>query len=124
MDLRGYGGQERKLATFFGHNPVDAHLYDAVEVATGNRFEYKKGDLSWLDLRKWVDLSTEDSAIIVRFVRFDRRTGKYLEHRDITYGQLLDLLPQDLIEAARPFCGTRAQLKYPFRAFNDSKKNV
>ena len=116
MDLRGYGGHEKPIAEFFHHRLDSGCLYDAID-ENGQRFEYKKGALAWLDLRKWIDLSAEDAHIIIRFIKFKPQNGQYVEHRDITYSQMLSFLPQDLINASRPFVGTKTQLKYPFKPF-------
>ena len=116
MDLRGYGGHEKPIAEFFHHRIESGRLHDAID-ENGQRFEYKKGALAWLDLRKWIDLSAEDAHIIIRFIKFEPQNGQYVEHRDITYRRMLSFLPQDLIDASRPFVGTKTQLKYPFKPF-------
>ena len=116
VDLRGYGGKEAELASLFNHTVCDARLYDAI-APDGTQFEYKKGLLAWLDLRKWVDLSEEDAAIRIRFVNFDKNTGEYITHKDLTYGEVANLIPSGFIEGARLYLGSSTQLKYPFYAF-------
>jgi hypothetical protein len=119
VDLRGYGGKEAELASLFGHTVCDARSYDAI-APNGDRFEYKKGLQAWLDLRKWVDLSEEDATIVIRFVRFDKGTGAYIEHRDLTYGEVAALVPARFIDGARVFLGSSTQIKHPFYAFRNN----
>ncbi len=120
VDLRGYGVKEAELAALFGHSVCDARLYDAISL-DGKRYEYKKGLQAWLDLRKWVDLSEEDSAIIIRFVRFNLETGEYVEHKDLTYREVSKLIPDGFVEGARIFINSSTQLKHPFYAFRSKK---
>jgi hypothetical protein len=120
LDLRGYGGKEAELAALFGHTVCDTRLYDAVAL-DGKRYEYKKGRIAWLDLRKWVDLSEEDKEIIIRFVRFSPENGEYIEHKDLTYGDIGKCIPNGFIEGARVYLNSSTQLKHPFYAFRSKK---
>ena len=116
VDLRGYGGKEKELADFFGHTIQRGHLHDAVDEKQ-RRYEYKKGVLAWLDLRKFVDLSADEASIVIRFVRFNPRTGEYVEHKDMTYSEVAKMLPSEALDAARLLRGTTTQIKHPFYPF-------
>ena len=44
-------------------------------------------------------------------------TGEYITHKDLTYGEVANLIPSGFIEGARLYLGSSTQLKYPFYAF-------
>jgi len=117
VDLRGMGGKESEIGKLFPNLERESGpLHDFVDRQTGQRYEMKKTGNprlhAWIDPTKYINLSDSDRNIIFRFVRFDKATGKYIEHVDTTLGGVIDrFVPEVVLEYAAKLAGL-----YPHRS--------